>query len=168
MFIRTRRVGSRPGGSLLAAIAAAVLLTLSLSSCVASAPAPSNSPTEQTPDATAPTPSPEPLAYDATGTAQDNLAYFDEVNLRLLSAGATPGGRPIIDNLVAAGFDRSAMQVTSDTTTIGAASDSVEFSVRIGSDCLVGQSSDAGYASTVGPALAEGACLAGATRPIDW
>lgn len=120
------------------------------------------------PSASASATAEQAVEYDPGGTASDNLEYFDSVNQTFLAAGLTPGGRPIIDNLVAAGFDKAAMQVTPDTTSIGGTVDAVEFSVRIGTECLVGQASDAGYASTVGPALTGGACLAGSTRAIDW
>jgi hypothetical protein len=102
--------------------------------------------------------------------AAENLAYFDSVNLAVIAGDPSPGGRAFIDALVDAGFDRAAMQVTSDTTTLGEPADSIQFAVGIGPDCLVGQfgpKSD-GYHSAVRPALGTGGCLVGATRPIDW
>ena len=118
---------------------------------------------------TAPQPEPEPAAqFDPDGTADDNLAFFDDVNARFLAADQSPGGRPIVDNLVAAGFDREAMELTRDTTPIGRQADSVQFSVRIGDACLVGQASDSGYVGIVGPVLGGSRCLIGELRPIDW
>ena len=106
---------------------------------------------------------------DANGTADDNRAFFDAVNSSFLASNAMPGGRPIIDNLVAAGFDKTTMQVTPDATSIGSAVDSVQFSVRFGDRCLVGRTSTAaGYVGTVGPAVDGGNCLVGTTRVIDW
>jgi len=116
-----------------------------------------------------PEPEPEPAAqFDPDGTADENLAFFDDVNARFLAADPSPGGRPIVDNLVAAGFDREAMELTRDTTPIGRQADSVQFSVRIGDDCLIGQASDSGYVGIVGPVLGGSRCLIGELRPIDW
>lgn len=116
-------------------------------------------------------PDPAPAAaptLDPAGTADENLPYFDLVNQRLLSAQPMPGGRAIIDNLIAAGFDRAAMQVTADRTAIGGAVDSQQFSVRFGGRCLIGQASDTGYRSLVGPTVSGDMCLIGETRAIDW
>ncbi len=80
-------------------------------------------------------------------------------------------GRAYIDALVAAGFDRSAMQVTQDVSTVGNPAESIQFSVRWGDDeCLVGQvgPSTGQPVTVVLPQLAEGRCLVGETRAIDW
>lgn len=122
---------------------------------------------EPAPDAEA-EPAPTPARFDPDGTVDENLAIFDEVNARLLAADSSPGGRAIVDNLVAAGFDRAAMEVTRDTTPIGRQADSVQFSVRVGDGCLVGQASDSGYVGIVGPVLGGSRCLIGEVRPIDW
>ena len=90
------------------------------------------------------------------------------MNKKLLAAKTHASGRSIIDNLVRAGFAKSAMQVTPDRTPIGNATDSIEFSVRIETQCLIGQSSGGSYTSLVAPALADGSCLVGKTRTIDW
>ncbi|MGR2751554.1 DUF6993 domain-containing protein [Agromyces arachidis] len=103
-------------------------------------------------------------------SAAENLAFFDSVNLAVIAADPEAGGRAFVDALIAAGFDRSGMQVTSDTTTLGDPADSIQFAVGFGPDCLVGQygpKSD-GYQSAVRPALGTGGCLLGDTRPIDW
>jgi hypothetical protein len=80
-------------------------------------------------------------------------------------------GRAYIDALVAAGFDRDAMQVTNDQSTVGNPVESLQFSVRWGAtECLIGQvgPSTGQLVTQVMPQLAEGRCLIGATRPIDW
>ncbi len=80
-------------------------------------------------------------------------------------------GRAYIDALVAAGFDKSAMQVTEDTTTIGDPAESIQFSVLWhDGECLVGQVGPATGAPVVAvlPAVGDGRCLIGDTRPIDW
>jgi hypothetical protein len=101
------------------------------------------------------------------GNADDNLPYFDFVNAAFLADG-NPGGRAIIDNLVAAGFDKGAMEVTADRTPLGSDVDSLQFSVLIGDGCLLGQAGAGGYTSSVAPALESGTCLVGKTRAIDW
>ncbi len=76
-----------------------------------------------------------------------------------------------MDALVGAGFDRAAMQVTQDATTVGNPVESLQFSVRWGeTECLVGQvgPSTGEPVTAVMPQLAEGRCLVGTTRAIDW
>ncbi|WP_348787558.1 hypothetical protein [Leifsonia sp. NPDC080035] len=104
------------------------------------------------------------------GTAQQNKPFFDRVNRATLAANPNAHGRDFIDALVAAGFVKKDMQVTPDTTTIGLKANSIQFSVKLGSTCLIGQNgADAGgYSSMVTPVLATGTCLIGDTRPIDW
>ncbi|TYL50699.1 DUF6993 domain-containing protein [Agromyces mariniharenae] len=103
-------------------------------------------------------------------SAAENLAFFDAVNLDVISANGQAGGRDFIDALAAAGFDRAQMQVTADRTTVDLAADSVQFAVLFQGECLVGQYGPAsgGYHSAVRPALGSGGCLVGETRPIDW
>ncbi|GAA4055062.1 DUF6993 domain-containing protein [Agromyces indicus] len=103
-------------------------------------------------------------------SAAENLTFFDTVNRAVISADPGAGGRAFIDALVAAGFDRAAMQVTDDTTTLGEPADSIQFAVGFGPDCLIGQygPKSGGYQSAVRPALGTGGCLIGDTRPIDW
>jgi len=147
-----------------------VLASATLVACMNpsdSPPAPTS--TVESPSSTSstePTPERDPELVPG-GSADDNLPYFDFVNSVFLADG-NPGGRPIIDNLVAAGFDKAAMQVTADRTPRGSDVDSVQFSVLIGEDCLIGQAGGSGYASTVAPALESGGCLLGKTRAIDW
>ena len=122
-----------------------------------------------------PLPSTSPSPSASASAAPDNSAVgqkqrFDETNAATLEAagGANPGGRAFIDGLVAAGFDKAAMQVTPDKTAISLDADNVQFSVLIGEDCFVGQFGNVGYQSAVLPVLSTGACLVGTTRPIDW
>ncbi|MBS1697992.1 MAG: hypothetical protein JST25_06275 [Actinobacteria bacterium] len=79
-------------------------------------------------------------------------------------------GLAYIDALVAAGFDRAAMQVTEDRSTVGNPAESIQFSVRWGeADCLVGQvgPSTGDPVTAVLPQLAGGACLVGRTAPLE-
>jgi hypothetical protein len=105
------------------------------------------------------------------GTAEDNLPLFTAVTAQIWATDQRVAGRAYIDALTAAGFDRAAMQVTQDISTVGNAAESLMFSVRWGdSECLVGQvgPSTGEPVTAVLPQLAEGRCLVGATRPIDW
>lgn len=164
-----RRVGSSAASAVaLAAVAAS--LAVVLSGCTGSA-APSASPSATTTPTAAPTSTaPAAVAYVPGGTAQQNLPYFDKVNHATLAANPNAQGRDFIDALVAAGFPKADMQVTVDTTTIGLKANSIQFSVKLGDTCLIGQNgADAGgYWSMVAPVLSTGNCLVGQTRPIDW
>jgi hypothetical protein len=143
-----------------------VLIALALTGCMqGSSPEPSGGSSDG-PDPSA-TPTPDPTLAPG-GTAEDNLGYFDLVNNRLLASNPGADGRAIIDNLVAAGFDRAAMQVTPDRTAINGEVDSILFSVQLGDSCLLGQRGGGGYTGSTAPALTTGSCLLGKTRPIDW
>ncbi|REJ04869.1 hypothetical protein DY023_12480 [Microbacterium bovistercoris] len=90
---------------------------------------------------------------------------------RVWSSSKRAEGRAYIDALVAAGFPRERMQVTEDETTVGNPVESLQFSVAWGdAECLVGQvgPSTGDPVTAVLPQLAEGRCLVGTTRPIDW
>ncbi len=129
----------------------------------------------ETPGAEATTPS---SAGDASSTPAASSASEGAQRLPLFSqtvasvwAGPNPAsGRAYIDALTAAGFDKAAMQVTADESTIGNAAESIEFAVRLGDECLVGQvgPSIGDPVTTVLPGLGSGGCLIGQTRAIDW
>jgi hypothetical protein len=134
-----------------------------------------SSPMQSSPGAPDPavfsTPTSTPAAaFDPNASADDALAFFDSVNASTLAADADAGGRAVLDGLAVAGFDKAAMEVTADQTTIGNAADSIQFSVRWGDSCLIGQNGSAvgGYHSTLAPVLGTGRCLIGSTRPVDW
>lgn len=145
--------------------ALALALALTLVGCTGSpASTPSSTPSNRSASAT-PTPSATPgLVY--TGTARQNLPYFDVVNQRLIAAGGGLQGRDFVDALVKAGFPKSDMEVTADTTSVGLAADNIQFSVKFGDSCLIGQHGNIGYASTVQPLLSTGTCLVGNTVPV--
>ncbi|WP_370582287.1 hypothetical protein [Plantibacter sp. VKM Ac-2880] len=158
-----RRRSSSVGLGLVVVLGA---LGLGLTGCAQPAPVP-------TPTATqAPTPTETPAAapvLQPEGTAADNLPFFDTVNAATLAANPAAGGQAIIDGLVAAGFPKAEMEVSSDTTSIGEPADSIQFSIRWQGQCILGQNGPAtGYHSSVVPLLDTGRCLIGATRPIDW
>nr|WP_208388308.1 hypothetical protein [Microbacterium halimionae] len=106
------------------------------------------------------------------GTADENLPFFAQIVQRVWDGGGSDAvsGRAYIDALSAAGFDKASMQVTQDMTTVGNPAESIQFSVLLGEDCLVGQVGPAtGEAvSVVLPVLGTGTCLLGETRLIDW
>jgi len=117
-----------------------------------------------------PTPSGPPTLVKK-GTAEDNLPYFDLVNLALEAKTGDdkmPSGRKIIDNLVDSGFPKKRMEITPDRTAIDLAADTIEFTVLIDDQCLFGQFGDFAYRSVVLPVLDTGKCLVGTTRKIDW
>ncbi|GAA1691888.1 hypothetical protein GCM10009808_06180 [Microbacterium sediminicola] len=136
--------------------------------CSAATPTP-------TPTATAaPTPTTTPSPTETTTPAAEDaaaeLSLFTDVVWSVWGTDARYQGRAYVDALVAAGFEKAAMQVTPDETSIGIAADNIQFSVRWGDECLVGQ---------VGPTITEpvtavldglatGGCLLGQTRVIDW
>jgi hypothetical protein len=147
------------------------VLILVLSAC-GPAPAPeSPSPTADASATPSPTPTPEGPVLVPDGTAEDNLPLFAAVTAQVWATDQRGSGRAYIDALIAAGFDRAAMQVTQDQSTVGNAAESLQFSVRWGEDeCLIGQvgPSTGEPVTAVMPQLAEGRCLIGATRAIDW
>lgn len=169
---------SRLGTTAVLALAGAAIL-VGLIGCTA---APSDSdPTSSPPStggsatggAAAATPAPTtgaPPTFRPELSAEENLASFDAVNLQVVAANASAGGRDFIDALVAAGFDRSQMQLTPDRTSVDLQADSAQFAVLVHDECLIGQYGPAsgGYHSAVRPALGTGGCLVGRTRPIDW
>jgi hypothetical protein len=152
--------------SSIAAAALTLTLAISMAGC--------GLPTELEPEPTAtPRPSastsapPRTVQFEPDGSAEDNREYFDAVNQATIAAG-TVDGRSFVDALVAAGFDKSKMELTPDKTAIGLDADNIQFTVLVGDKCLVGQYGNIGYHSTVLPVLATGKCLIGKTRTIDW
>ena len=147
---------------LIAGVSAAVL-----AGC---APEPTATPTPTATATADPTPSAAP-ALVPDGSAEDNLPFFTAVAEQVWGTEQRGEGRAYVDGLVAAGFDRDAMQLTPDQSTVGNPAESIQFSVRWGEEeCLIGQvgPSTGAVVTTVMPQLAGGRCLVGATRPIDW
>lgn len=151
-------------------LGAASLVVLALSACAPTddPPAPGVS------ESAAPTPgstAPAPPALIPEGTAEDNLPVFTETAERVWASEERGSGRAYVDALIAAGFERDDMQVTQDRSTVGNPAESLQFSVRWGDEeCLIGQvgPSTGTVVTAVMPQLAEGRCLIGTTRPIDW
>ncbi len=147
------------------------MLLLMLTACgPAASPVPTPGPTDI---AASPGPSPSPAGpvLVADGSAEQNLPLFAGVTGAVWASEQRASGRAYIDALAAAGFDKGAMQVTADVTTVGNPVESLQFAVRWGdTECLVGQvgPSTGEPVAVVMPQLAEGRCLVGATRAIDW
>ncbi|MGH1523030.1 DUF6993 domain-containing protein [Leifsonia sp. L25] len=167
------RAPARPAAVLLAG--AAVASALLLSGCAGARPSATTDPAPRTTASDSATPTPTPTASAAPalipgGTAEQNLPYFDKVNKGTIAAKPAAQGRDFIDALVAAGFAKSDMELTPDTTTIGLKAPSIQFSVQFGASCVIGQygADSGGYTSLTSPTLATGGCLIGQTRPIDW
>lgn len=150
-----------------AGISAAAIAVLLLSGCTA----------EPDPTSTSPAPSasetgePAEIVLLPEGTADENLPFFTQTAQSVWDSEQRAEGRAYIDALTNAGFDKAAMQVTNDQSTVGNPAESLQFSVRWGdSSCLIGQvgPSTGQLVTQVMPQLAEGRCLIGTTRAIDW
>lgn len=152
---------------------------LALAGCTGEQPAPVASdstdvvatPSETSAEAATPDPAAAaPVTFVPGGTAQQNLPFFTEIVATVWGGPEQVAGRAYIDALTSAGFDKTAMQVTPDVSTIGNAAESIEFSVRLGEECLVGQvgPSIGDPVIVVLPGLSSGGCLIGQTRTIDW
>ncbi|MEV8337979.1 hypothetical protein [Leucobacter sp. NPDC077196] len=143
---------------------------LGLSTALLSGCALLEGPTPETPERTetaAPETAPE---FVPGGSAEENLPYFTEV-LRGFSAGSEPvQGAPIVQAVADAGFDTAAMQVSFDQSKTSLPADNIFVSVRIGSDCLIGQvvAADRSFVAKNEPAVgpAGDICLIGQTAPI--
>lgn len=149
---------------------AVAALALGVSAC---APEPEPAASSAPPSASAspaPVETPTGPVLVPEGTAEENLPLFTEIVRGVWSGPDQVSGRAYIDALTAAGFDRTAMQVTEDTSTVGNPAESIQFAVRWGDECLIGQVGPATGepVTVVMPGLQAGGCLIGNTRAIDW
>lgn len=111
-------------------------------------------------------PKPDPT-MSAGASALENFQYFNFINERLLAVNTNPSDVAIVSNLEKAGFVKADIEVTPDKTSeLRRPSDSIEVTVRIGADCLIGQYTSSGYFSIVGPVLNGNKCLVGKTERI--
>lgn len=151
-----------------------LVAVLGLAGCTGESPAPgpveTTAPSASAVESVSPTPSAATPTLVPGGTAAQNLPFFTQVVAGVWSGPNQVAGRAYIDALTAAGFDKAAMQVTADQTTVNNPAESIEFSVRIGDECLVGQvgPSIGNPVTAVLPGLSSGGCLIGQTRTIDW
>ena len=135
-------------------------LALTLSACTPEPTTPMPVPTV--------TPSSSSSAVSPDSIEVQKVLFDTTNNATVTRLGAAAQGRDFIDALVTAGFDKSAMQLTADSTAIGLKADNIQFSVQIDDECLVGQYGNVGYASAILPAVSTAGCLIGNTRAIDW
>ncbi|MCY7412087.1 MAG: hypothetical protein LH471_03475, partial [Salinibacterium sp.] len=143
---RTKR-RQRFGVTFAVAPVLAALLVALLSGCVAGipAPVPTYTPSSSASSSATPTPRPTGTAVPGPGailrpggTAAQNQQFFDFVASSLFATSGFIDGETIVNTLVAAGFDKAAMEITYDSTAIGLRADSVIFSVRFSDRCLLG------------------------------
>jgi hypothetical protein len=114
------------------------------------------------------TPGPVANAQNApTGDAEADLAFFDATNSALYAADEKSTAREYAEALVVAGFSAADIAFSADTTAIGLEREAIEFAVRDGEDCLVGQVGSWGYRSAVVAPIATGACLIGEPLTLD-
>lgn len=102
------------------------------------------------------------------GTAAQNQQWFDYVNEAHFASHGMGDSVSIVNDLVTEGFIKTDMQITPDRTALNINVDAIQVSVKIGTECLIGQFSPAGYEGIIAPALSNGTCLIGVTLPIDW
>ena len=166
VVFRSRRGNSRRR---ILRFASAVLLVAPLAGCsLIGAPGGAAGPATPSPAASATGSAAALPTLVPGGTAEENRPLFDSVSAAVVAADPGADGRSLVDALVAAGFDRAAMEVTDDTTAIGRDADAVQFAVRTSDGCIIGERSASGYASLIAPVLGTGRCLVGETRAIDW
>ena len=146
----------------------ALLGAVALAGCVPTVPTPAPTVTGALPTAAPTSTAPAAPVLVEGGTAEENQAYFDQVNLAFFQAYGTGSSRSIVDNLVAAGFRKQDIEVTPDRTSIDLIVDSRIVSVRLKGECLIGDFQASGLKSIVAPLLGTGGCLIGQTLPIDW
>ncbi len=154
------------GGIAFVAVAAVALIALV--GCVPTEPMPT--PTSSTKSAT-PTPTPTPTKankLDPTGTAEENLPFWQELVEGMSTTYGMADGTAMIQTLVDQGFNKADMEVTPNVTAIGERVDSVIFSVRFDGQCFIGQIFPDRFSATLQPLLGTGKCLVGSTRPIDF
>lgn len=156
------------GTSRALAAAVAALLAVGLAGCVEGPPmpTPSSSPSA-TPTPTSTRNEVKPVLRPGQSAAA-NQQFFDAINRDLHGRAGRSDGETIVNTLVAAGFVKADMEVTYDATALGIQADAIIVSVRIGTECLIGQFSPGAYTGTILPVLGSGNCLVGAQKPIDW
>ena len=116
-----------------------------------------------------------PPGLHPTLSADENKEFFDQVNQQTIATNPDARGRQLVDALLAAGVNVSSMSLSADETTQGSTVDALFWSVKLGDSGLVGQylpleqdPNKPEYLSTATKTLANGECLLGAPRPIDW
>jgi len=127
----------------------------------------------QTTSSTAPEASIEPPpSFVEGGTAAENEQYFNYVLRQGIRDGMSVDGVSVVNTVAGAGFEKSLMQVSYDSSKTGLVADNIFVSVLVNDQCLLGQvvASDKTVSTSVQPAVGpeKNICLIGETRPIDW
>ena len=149
----------------IALVALAATAIIVLVGCVPTEPMP----TPTTSKTASPTPTPTPVPkLDPTGTAEENLPFWEQLVKGMSAAYGMADGSAMIQSLVDQGFNKADMELTPNETAIGERVDSVIFSVRFDGQCFIGQIFPDRYSATLQPLLGTGKCLVGSTRPIDF
>lgn len=166
---RVERSAATRGLLLTGLLLAGAMAMTACSGAVTPAPSsPSSTPASATPTASETTAPAAPVLVP-DGTAEDNLPLFAAVVAAVSAGPDNVSGRAYIDALVGSGFDKAAMQVTPDQTTIGNPAETIQFSVRWDDQCLIGQvGPSTGTPVAVVEPVAGDTCLVGTTRAIDW
>ena len=147
-------------------VALAAVAIIALVGCVPTEPMPT--PTDTTKSAT-PTPTPTKVPkLDPTGTAEENLPFWEQLVKGMSATYGMADGTAMIQTLVDQGFNKADMEITPNETAIGERVDSVIFSVRFDGQCFIGQIFPDRYTATLQPLLGTGKCLVGFTRTIDF
>lgn len=147
---------------------------VALAGCTGTGAEPAPTPVSTTAhDVPTPTPAPKDAAPTLMreGSATDNLPFFSAIVAQVWATEQKTQGRAYVDALVAAGFDKAAMQVTQDRSTVDNPAEALQFSVLWRGECLVGQAGPdmSAPVATVLQAVQGGTvCLIGETRVIDW
>jgi hypothetical protein len=162
MVVRVKGMATR------SAVAVLTVAVVALVSACGGAPMPVPSVSASASRTPSPGPTAKPPVLRPSGNAAANKEYFDYVNLSWNVVHAMSDSQSIVNNLVAAGFNKADMEVTDDTTALNIPVDSIQVSVRIKGECLIGGFSNVGYTGIVAPLLGTGTCLVGKTLPIDW
>ncbi|KQO98907.1 DUF6993 domain-containing protein [Leifsonia sp. Leaf264] len=108
---------------------------------------------------------PEP--YDPEASVAQAERFFDRVAGTVAGTGAMDGAA-YIQAFRAAGVPDDVMEVTDHNGTAGTMQETVQFSVRYGNTCLIGDVGHGTFTSTTMPETHWDTCLIGGTRPIDF
>lgn len=110
----------------------------------------------------APAPDVPLSAFEASAPLQKNVDLFNRTAARVAASG-NPVGADFTNALASVGFDKAAMQITADRTTINAVAPAIVFAVKVDGKCLLGQYAPDSheYDHQVVAPISTGSCLIG-------
>ncbi|QHC59381.1 hypothetical protein [Rathayibacter sp. VKM Ac-2760] len=146
-----------------------VVISAALSGC-----SPASVPSEGSAVSSSPA-SPLPIADTTGATSPLDFESFNTINRNTIFSKGEPRGADLADALIAAGFARSNVEVTADSTTEGKRADAIFVAVKSGETCFVGQyrtkasgeDGDTKYLGASVAPLATGRCLIGDPVPVE-